>query len=462
MNDNRVLRRVALIASCLSSFLTPFMGAATNLALPLIGQEFRASAILLGWIATAYSLMAAMILVPMGRVADIYGRKKVFTSGVVIHTAGSFLASFSPSMALLIVSRLIQGIGAAMIFGTGVAILTSVFPPRERGRALGINVSAVYLGLTLGPILGGTLTQSFGWRSIFLFNGLTGVIATVVAVGWLKGEWADARSEKFDFPGSLFYGVSLLSLIYGFSRLPAPRGFLLTGMAILGLLVFVWWEARAVFPVLNIKLFAQNRLFAFSNLAALIHYSATAAVSLLLSLYLQYIKGLSPRRAGLVLVAQPLLMAIFSPFAGRASDKREPQVVASVGMALSSLGLFGLIFLKNNTSLGMIVASLCFLGFGFALFSSPNANAIMGSVESKFYGIASSTLATMRLTGQMLSLGTTLILFSIFIGPNQIAPALYPAFLRSSRAGFIIFAALCGLGVAASLARGRRANSHLS
>ncbi len=438
------------------------MGAATNLALPLIGHEFRASAILLGWVATAYSLMAAMVLVPMGRVADIYGRKKVFVSGVVVHTAGSFLAGFSPSMAVLLISRVIQGIGAAMIFGTGVAILTSVYPSQERGRALGINVSSVYLGLTLGPILGGTLSQSFGWRSIFWFNGLVGLVAFVVAFGWLKGEWAEARGEKFDFPGSVSYGVSLVCLIYGFSRLPAASGFLLTVIAILGLLVFIWWQARAAFPLLNINLFRQNRLFAFSNLAALIHYSATAAVSLLLSLYLQYIKGLSPRTAGLVLVAQPLLMAVFSPFAGRASDKREPQVVASVGMALSSLGLFGLIFLKNDTSIGAIVASLCFLGFGFALFSSPNTNAVMGSVERKFYGIASSTLATMRLIGQMMSLGTTMVLFSIFIGPKQITPPLYPAFLRSSRAGFIIFALLCGLGIAASLARGRRDNSRLS
>jgi len=451
-------RRVALLVSCLSSFLTPFMGSATNLALPSIGREFQASAILLGWVATVYSLTAAMVLVPMGRVADIQGRKKIFISGVAIHTAGSFLASFSPSMAILLLARLVQGIGAAMIFGTGVAILTSVFPPQERGRALGINVSSTYLGLTLGPILGGALTQSFGWRSIFLFNAAIGIIAFIIAVNNLKGEWAEARGEKLDGVGSVLYGASLASLIYGFSQLPNWLGVILTGMAFVGLLVFILWESKTPFPLLNLGLFRQNRLFAFSNLAALIHYSATSAVSLLLSLYLQYIKGLNPRTAGLILVAQPVLMALFSPLAGRASDKIEPQVVASLGMALSSLGLFGLIFLSERSSLPTVVASLCFLGFGFALFSSPNTNAVMGSVGRKFYGVASSTLATMRLVGQMMSLGTVMILFSLFIGPRPISPPFYPAFLRSAQAGFVIFSFLCALGVAASLARGRRTN----
>lgn len=449
-------RGIALAVACLASFITPFIGSATNIALPSIGRQFQASAIGLGWVATAYSLMAAMVLVPMGRVADIYGRKRIFITGVAIHTAGSLLATFSPSLALLLSARVIQGIGAAMIFGTGVAILTSVFPPQERGRVLGINVSFTYLGLTLGPILGGALTQHFGWRSIFLFNSLIGLVAFGAAMAGLKREWAEAQGEKIDFSGSLLYSFSLVLIIYGFSRLPVFLGFILTASGLVGLLIFLWWETRVTSPLLNIQLFRQNRLFAFSNLAALIHYSATAGVSLLLSLYLQYIKGLTPRTAGFVLVAQPLLMALFSPLAGRASDKIEPRLVASTGMALSSLGLFTLIFLGENSSLSAIVASLSFLGFGFALFSSPNTNAVMGSVERKFYGLASSTLATMRLVGQMMSLGTVMILFSLFIGPRPIEPEVYPAFLRSAHTGFIVFSLLCAAGVAASLARGRR------
>ncbi|MCX7974218.1 MAG: MFS transporter [Candidatus Aminicenantes bacterium] len=449
-------RRIALMVACLSSFLTPFMGSATNIALPSIGREFQASAIILGWVATAYSLTAAMILVPMGRVADIYGRKRVFISGLAIHTFGSWLASSTPSMALLLIARVIQGIGSAMIFGTGVAILTSIFPPNQRGRVLGINVSFTYLGLTLGPILGGVLTQNFSWRSIFLFNSLIGLVAFVSALLGLKGEWAEARGERLDLKGAFIYSLSLVFLISGFSRLPTSFGFILSSFGLLGLFIFLWWESKVPSPLLNLHLFRQNRLFAFSNLAALIHYSATAAVSLLLSLYLQYIKGMSPRTAGFVLVAQPFLMALFSPLAGRISDRIEPRLVASTGMALSSLGLFGLIFLEAESSIQSVVASLAFLGFGFALFSSPNTNAVMGSVERKFYGLASSTLATMRLIGQMMSLGTVMILFSLFIGPRAIEPAIYPVFLRSAHVGFIVFALLCSLGVAASLARGRR------
>lgn len=453
-----VERRTALIVACLASFVTPFMGSATNIALPSIGRQFQASALGLGWVATAYSLMAAMVLVPMGRAADIFGRKRIFLMGLSIHTLGSWLASFSPSMLLLLLARVIQGIGAAMIFSTGVAILTSVFPSGERGRVLGINVSSTYLGLTLGPTLGGALTHYFGWRSIFLFNSLIGLVAFAFALAGLRGEWAEARGEKMDFSGSLLYGLSLVLIIYGFSHLPVSLGFLLTAAGFICLLVFIWWETKVTSPLLNIQLFRQNRLFAFSNLAALIHYSATFGVGLLLSFYLQYIKGLTPRSAGFVLVAQPILMALFSPLAGRASDRIEPRLVASTGMALSSVGLFTLIFLDENSSLAAIVASLSFLGFGFALFSSPNTNAVMGSVERKFYGLASSTVATMRLVGQMMSLGIVMILFSLFIGHRPIEPDVYPAFLRSARAGFVVFSLLCGAGVAASLARGRRGN----
>lgn len=449
-------RLLALLVACLSSFLTPFMGSATNIALPSIGREFQASAITLGWVATAYSLMAAMILVPMGRAADIYGRKRIFGSGLAVHVAGSLFASFAPSMAFLLVARIIQGIGSAMIFGTGVAILTSLFPPERRGRILGINVSFTYLGLTLGPTLGGMLIQNFGWRSIFLFNSVVGLIAFTAAMTGLKGEWAEAKGERLDLKGSFIYSFSLVFLIYGFSRWPTSFGFTLTALGLVGLLIFVWWETKVAWPLLNLQLFRQNRLFAFSNLAALIHYSATAAVSLLLSLYLQYIKGMTPRAAGFILVAQPLLMALFSPLAGRASDKIEPRLVASIGMALSSLGLFSLVFLDSSSSLKSIVASLAFLGFGFALFSSPNTNAVMSSVERRFYGLASSTLATMRLVGQMMSLGTVMVLFSLFIGPRPIEPTVYPHFLRSAHVGFMVFALLCSLGVAASLARGRR------
>jgi EmrB/QacA subfamily drug resistance transporter len=391
----------------------------------------------------------------MGRIADIYGRKKVFLYGVVTYTVSSLILPMSTSGTMLISLRVVQGIGASMIFGTSIAILTSVFPVGERGRALGINVATVYAGLSLGPFLGGLLTEHFQWRSIFLANVPLGLIIIVFVLWKLKGDWAEARGEKFDVTGSVIYGVTLVTVMYGLSLLPDILGGWLILIGVLGLLAFIRYEMKARSPVLDVNLFASSRVFAFSNLAALINYSATWAVSFLLSLYLQYVRGLSPQNAGFVLVSQPLVMAAFSPFAGRLSDKLEPRILASVGMALSAIALLLLALLDEETASGFIIASLAIAGLGLALFSSPNTNAIMSSVETKFYGVASGTVGTMRLIGQMLSMGISMLLIALYVGRVEITPEYYPLFLKSAKVAFVIFAALCFGGVFASLARGK-------
>jgi len=453
--SNNMSKNVALIVATLSSFLTPFMGSSVNIALPSIGGEFQLNAVILSWVATAYLLAAAMFLVPFGRIADIYGRKKIFTGGVIIYTLSSLLAAISTSAAMLISFRVLQGIGGAMIFGTGVAILTSVFPPGDRGRALGINAAAVYIGLSLGPPAGGFLTEHFGWRSVFLTNVFLGLIIIIAIIWGLKGEWRGAKGEKVDFTGAIIYSLALVAVMYGFSLLPAMIGGVLIITGVLGILGFIRWEMRVESPLLNISLFRNNSVFTFSNLAALINYSATSATGFLLSLYLQYVKGVGPEHAGLILVSQPVVMAVLSPLAGRLSDRVEPRVLASIGMALTTLGLVLLAFLNQDTGFGFILTSLIILGSGFGLFSSPNTNAVMSSVEKKFYGVASGTLGTMRLIGQMLSLGIAMLLFALYLGQVQITPEYYPLFVKSIRTAFIIFAVLCFGGIFASLARGK-------
>lgn len=447
-------QRAALITAILAAFLTPFMGSSINVALPSISREFSMDAILLSWVATSFLLAAAIFLVPFGRLADIHGRKRIFTYGTAIFTFASLLAGLAPSASVLISARVLQGIGSAMIFGTGVAILTSVFPGEQRGRVLGLNVAAVYLGLSLGPPIGGFLTQQLGWRSIFLATVPLGLLIIAFVLWRLEGEWAEAAGESFDLAGSAIYALALAALMYGFSRLPGIEGagLILTGMV--GFAAFAGWELKAKSPVLNLQLFLNNRPFAFSNLAALIHYAAVSAVAFLLSLYLQYIKALTPQQAGLVLIAQPIVQAVFSPLTGRLSDRVEPRILASSGMTLTALGLVFLIFLNADTPLWVIVVCLALLGFGFALFSSPNMNAVMGSVERRFYGVASGMLGTMRLIGQMLSLGIATLLFALYLGRVEIAPEYYPLFLASARTAFAIFAVLCVGGIFASLARG--------
>jgi EmrB/QacA subfamily drug resistance transporter len=453
--DKTQSRRAALLVTTVGAFLTPFMGSSIAIALPSIGGELAMDAILLGWVATAYLLAAAMFLVPLGRIADIYGRKRICTYGMITYTAASLLSAISTSAAMLISFRVLQGIGGAMIFSTGVAILTSVFPPEERGRVLGINVAAVYAGLSLGPFVGGLLTQYLGWRSIFWANVPLGLLIIALIFWKLKGEWAEAKGEKFDIAGSIIYSLMLIAIMYGFTMLPELPGAGLILAGGLGIVAFVKWETKVKSPVLDVRLFRNNTVFALSNLAAFINYSATFAVSFLLSLYLQYIKGLTPQIAGLVLVAAPVVQAIFSPFAGRLSDKIEPRIVASLGMGLTVIGLIFFIFLGNTTSLWFIIAGLIILGFGFALFSSPNTNAVMSSVEKRFYGVASATLATMRQIGMMFSMGMVMLIFAIYLGRVQITPEYYAPFLSSLNTAFIIFTVLCFGGIFASLARGK-------
>jgi len=447
-------RTAALIAATLASFLTAFTGSSINIALPIVGNDFSMDAILLSWVPTSFLLAAAIFLVPIGRFADIHGRKKIFALGTAVFTTASLLAGLAPSAAVLIVARALQGIGGAMIAGTGVAILTSVFRSEERGRVLGINVAAVYLGLSLGPPIGGMLTQWLGWRSIFFVTIPLGLVIIAFVLWRLDGEWAEARGESFDLFGSAIYALALVALMYGFSQLPELVGAALIAAGAVGFVAFGRWELNNQSPVLNLRLFANNKTFTFSNLAALIHYSAVYAVSFLLSLYLQYVKGLPPQQAGLVLIFQPVVQFLFSPAAGRLSDRIEPRILASLGMMLTATGLFLLVFLSPATPLWAIVADLILLGFGYALFSAPNMNAIMGSVERKSYGVASGMLATMRLIGQMLSMGIATLLFALFLGRVEITPELYPLFSTSARTAFAVFAALCVIGVFASLARG--------
>ena len=435
-------KRIVLLIATIASFVTPFMASAVNIALPTIGKELSIPAIALGWVATAYILAAAVFLIPFGKAADIYGRKKVFLAGMTIYTIASAFCVFASSSSQLIALRVLQGIGASMTFSTGVAIVTSIVPAAERGRVLGITTAAVYVGLSVGPVAGGVLTQHFGWRSVFLVTVPLGLAVIALVVGKLKGEWSEARGERFDLPGALISVPSLTAIMYGFSQLPSLTGAGLLFAGVIGVIAFVRWELRAEHPLLHMELFAGNRVFAFSNLAALINYSASFAVTFLMSLYLQYVKALTPQSAGLILIAQPVVMAGLSPFAGRLSDRIESRIVASAGMGLTAAALFFLIFLGAGTSTPVLVLNLMLLGLGFALFSSPNTNAVMSSVEPRCYGVASATLATMRMIGQMLSMGIAMLVFAVHVGEVRITSERHEAFLTSLRIAFIIFAIL--------------------
>ena len=386
----------------LTSFMGTFLISSVNIALPAIGRDFELSPVMLSWVVTSFLLSTALFLLPVGIWADRTGVKKVYRYGLIIFTLTTFAIPLSQSGAWLVVLRFMQGIGAAFMNTTGQAILVAAYPPQQRGRVLGISVSATYMGLAMGPFVGGYLTQYAGWTTIFWLSGVLGIAATLVSLGNLG---ADSK------------------------------------------------ETHAPAPAFDIRLFTHNRLFAFSNLAALINYTATTAIVFYLSFYLQQVQGFMPRVAGLVLVAQPLMMSVFSPLVGRLSDKVQPRYLATAGMVMCSLGLVAFSFLSETTPVSLIVAILIWEGIGFALFSSPNMNTIMSSVDKRNLAIASGTAASMRVVGQIVSMSVVTVLFSLFFGDKRMHEVTNLQFLKAMQYGFSIFASLGMAGIYFSIRR---------
>ena len=450
-SGTRVNKNIILTISTVTAFILPFLVASVNVALPTMGREFNMEAVTMTWVSTSYFLAIAIVQVPFGRLSDIFGRRRLFILGLVISTLGSFLGGFANSITVLLIARVLQGLGSGMTFNNSVAILTSVFPGKERAKALGISQSGTYLGLSLGPLFGGFLTETFGWQSIFLISGGLGVMLVIMVFVGLKAEWREAQGEKFDIKGSIAYVIGIALFMYGFSSLPSLTGIVLFVFGTAGLILFVWLESRADSPIFNLSLFRNNRVFIFSNIAALITYISTFAMNYLLSLYLQYINGYTPQTAGLILIMASALMTTFTVISGFISQKKDPRAVATIGMAVDSIACIMMIFLGVNTPLWYIILALAIYGTGIGLFVSPNTNIIMSSVENKVLGVASGILGTMRTAGMMLSMGITMILFSVYIGQAEITSEYYPDFLSSVRVGFIIFSVFSIGGVVAQM-----------
>lgn len=450
MENPQLNRNSVLFVMCMATTLIPFMGSAMNLAMPVIAKEFSLNAISLSWIVSIFLLTSAILPVPFSRIGDLLGRKKIFLIGVLIFTFASILCGFSTTGTQLFYSRFLQGFGASMMFATNMAIITSIFPHNERGKALGIITATVYISASSGPFFGGMLTHYFGWRSIFLITSVIGIAVVVGTLVVLKGEWVESKGEKFDLKGVLLYGTGLSTLIYGFSVLPGIAGFAFILLGIVTMIIFINFEKKQLFPVLNVRLFWENKIFGLASSAALINYSATFAISFLLSLYLQYVKGFDAHHAGFILIVQPISQAILSLLAGRWSDKVDARILATLGMAIIVFGLALMFFLTPATPILAIIFIAILLGIGFGIFSSPNMNVIMGSVEKKYLGMASATTSTMRLTGQSFSMGITMMVISIFVGKVKISSEVIPQFMKSIHVTFIILAILCLVGVYAS------------
>ena len=445
-------KHILMAITMASNFLNPIMGEAVNVALPKIGEEFSMTAVGLSWVSMIFLLASSVFLVPFGKISDSWGRMKMYLYSNILFALSSLFCAFSISAEMLIIGRLFQGIGAAGIFATSMAIVISASEPHERGKMIGLNVMAVYVGLSIAPVLGGILTSTWGWRSLFFITAGAVLLIILAIVTKIKVEWVVPSNAKFDFKGTLIYMVSLSGLTYGFSHLPRTEAIILTILGLAGLITFVKYELKQPNPVFEMQLFFKNKLFALSNLSAFINYAATFAISFVFSLYLQYVKGLSPEKAGLVLIAQPIVMAVVASFSGKLSDTKDPRILSSIGMGASAVGLLMLSFISKETGYPYIISALLVLGFGFGMFSSPNTTSIMCSVEKRLLGLASATVSTMRTTGMMFSMAVAALSVHVFIGDTEINTGNLDSFMLSMKVILITFTFLCVIGIFTSLA----------
>ena len=449
-NQQRAIITVVII----TAFITTFTGSALNLSVPDIGDQFGVSAGTVGWLITGYTLAVAAFSVPLGRLADITCRKTVLVAGIVIFVVCCAAAVFSVSMVMLLAVRIIQGIGASMIFSTNTAVLISAFPGERRGRVLGYSLASTYVGLSAGPVIGGFLNYNFGWKSIFMLTGLLGAIAFFAAIFKLPGEKSENRGKSPDMSGNILYVIFIVMMMYGLSEIGKGMIYvLITAVGVILGILFIIHESRSEDPIVNVNLFRENKGYAFSNISAMLNYGATFAISYLISIYLQVVMGYSSQTAGLIMIFQPIIMAVLSPVMGRFSDRISPFKMSSVGMAFCAAGTFIFIFIGRETQIFVIIMALVITGLGFSLFSSPNTNAVMSCVDKAEYGVASSILATMRSIGHTLSMVIVTITVTMLIEDMPLADAPAEVLIKVIRISFIVFTLICTAGVFISLKR---------
>ena len=455
LTDNKSTRKMTAIVVVITSFTTAFTGSSLNLSIPFIAYDYGVSASLVGWMVTAYALSVAAFAVPFGRIADITSRKRILVIGIAGFSACCGLSAIAPDFMILLALRFAQGVFASMIFSTNSAIIISAFPPQMRGKAIGYNLGGVYVGLSSGPVIGGIMNAHLGWRSIFIFTCGLVLIAGILAALRIPADKAVSAGRPLDAAGNLLFLIFIVSFMYGLSRI-SSGGLLAPSLVALGLaagIVFVMHEYRQEDPAVNVRLFVSNKGFGLSNLSALLNYSVTAGMSYLMSLYLQVVQGYPSQTAGLIMVSQPVIMALLSPRFGRLSDRVSPFKLSSAGMAVSGTGVAMLIFLGENTHVLYVIAALFVTGLGFSMFSSPNTNAIMSCVDKADYGVASSLVSTMRTIGQTFGMVVITIISTYTLGATPLANASVDLLLKVMHASFGASVLFCLIGVIISLQR---------
>lgn len=445
-----------LLVVILTSYMSTFNASALNLSIPNIGAEFNASAQLVGWIVTLFTLLNVALSLPFGKLSDITDKVRIFRAGVLIFSAGIFVCAFSQDIWMMLASRAVQGIGAAMIFATNMAILIDAFSPQERGRVLGISVSFTYIGLSTGPVLGGIINNYLGWRYIMILAGVLALFVIYVMYKKLHTKNnAKANFKDFDAKGSALYTLAMMLVLYGFAIVGSGMScWIIIAVGIVLAVAFVKCELNAKDPMLKVVIF-KNKGFTYSALAAFMNYAATMSVSYFMSIYLQVVKGYPSQIAGFVLITAPVIQAIFSPVAGRLSDKHSPYKLSSAGMGACAISLLLLCTMNEDTPIAMIIPMLAVMGVGFALFSTPNTNAMMSAVAPEDRGVASSIVATMRNAGASAAMAILTVVVGMKMGSLGMYEAPIELIVQTMHLSFMIFSGVCFAGIFLSLKRGK-------
>ncbi len=420
-DDRRSL--AAQFAVGLASFLTPFIYGALSVAMPTIGRQFGFNAREMAMVMMVHLLFSTAFMLPVGRASDFIGRKGIFMAGSVLFTASSLTAALAQGPWTLMAARALQGLGDAMTFGVGGAILVSIVPQERTGRAIGFNLTFIFAGLALGPLVGGALTAWLSWRVIFFVSAAAGVAALLL----IRRSYNEAppRRDGLRHRDAALFIPAMLGLVLGVSVQPSLWGFALAAGAAWLLRAFVRTQETAGRPLVDIRYIRSNRPFSLANLASLLGYAAAFSTSFLLSLLLQSVMGLTPESAGYLLLIQPAVQALASPLAGRLSDAMHPAKVSAAGLALLGAGLAALGAGVADAPDGPVRVAWMqvLLGLGFSLFVSPNFKAIMGSADPSHKGMASGFMATMRGLGMCLSLSLTGLVLALALGAEHAASA---------------------------------------
>ena len=387
-----------------------------NTVLPLLSRELHASVAAIEWVSTIYLLVISALLLGVGRAGDLRGHKRMYIVGFALFVVASALCGAAPTANALVVLRGLQGIGAAMLFANAPAILTKAFPAEQRGRALGALATFTYLGLTAGPALGGWLAQAFGWRSVFYINVPIGIVGIILGVRAIDDDRPHGKTEQFDYTGAALFTAGLVALLIALDQghawgWTAPLTLSLAAIAAALLTAFVAVEQRRANPMLDLSLF-KSRVFSAATVTALFNYICVYSVLFVLPFLLIQGRGLGTQQAGLVLTAQPIVMAIVAPISGALSDRIGSRIPATLGMILLAVGLFLIARLADGGSLHAIAASLALVGLGIGIFVSPNNSALMGAAPRHRQGIAAGVLANARNVGMVLGIGISGAVFT--------------------------------------------------